>query len=116
MSKQGALACGLVLMSAAAVPALPTTTIKHHLLEPSMHDTVAAAARALDKDLDALTDVLSTAELEKVPKVPLRAKPLVPPYPAPRPPRPRFSTAVEKVPKVPPYPAPRAPARGSAMP
>lgn len=39
MTKQGALACGLVLMFAAAVPALPTTTKKHHhrSLEPSMY-------------------------------------------------------------------------------
>ena len=43
MTNQGALACGLVLMFAAAVPALPTATKKHHhrSLEPSiLHDGV----------------------------------------------------------------------------
>ena len=40
MPKQSALVCGLVVILAAAVPALSTAATKQHALEPSTHDAV----------------------------------------------------------------------------
>ena len=55
MSRQGALVCGLVLMLAAALPALPAAAMKQHALEPSTHDAVGGvdldeAPRDLERD------------------------------------------------------------------
>ena len=59
MPRQGALVCGLVLMLAAAVPALSTAATKQHALEPSTHDAVGGV------DLDeAPRDLERTGECE----------------------------------------------------
>ena len=60
MPRQGALVCGLVLMLAAAVPALSTAATKQHALEPSTHDAVGGV------DLDEVPrDLERAGECEK---------------------------------------------------
>ena len=60
MSKQGVPACGLVLMLAATVPALPSAAT-HDSLEPSMHDAIGRVSSdaAIRSRRDALQTTLA---------------------------------------------------------
>ena len=64
MPRQGALVCGLVLMLAAALPALPAAATKQHALEPSTHDAVGGvdldeAPRDLEREEECVVPTVS---------------------------------------------------------